>query len=63
VDPASLRERWLALVEPVLNEATLRRPVDGWAPSGGRVGLHTEHFGFLITEMQGLRRAHPGATW
>jgi ring-1,2-phenylacetyl-CoA epoxidase subunit PaaC len=58
-----LRSAWLALVEAVLAEATLERPADGWRPSGGRHGLHTEHFGFLLAEMQVLHRAHPGATW
>jgi ring-1,2-phenylacetyl-CoA epoxidase subunit PaaC len=63
VDPAELREPWLATVEPVLTEATLERPPDGWAPDGGRHGLHTEHLSYLLAEMQVLHRAHPGATW
>jgi len=71
VDPATLREPWLRAVEPVLAEATLRRPADpdgaggsaDWAPEGGRRGLHTEHLGYLLAEMQALHRAHPGASW
>ena len=58
-----LREPWLKTVEPVLVEATLTRPADGWAPTGGRQGIHTEHMGYLLAEMQHLRRSHPGATW
>lgn len=63
-----LRGDWLALVEPVLAEATLRRPADGWAPhaahgGGGRAGRHTEHLSYLLAEMQALHRAHPGARW
>jgi ring-1,2-phenylacetyl-CoA epoxidase subunit PaaC len=58
-----LRSAWLTLVDGVLAEATLDRPADGWAPTGGRNGLHTEHLGFLLAEMQVLHRAHPGATW
>lgn len=61
--PASLREAWLAIVEPVLAEATLQRPADGWGPGGGRDGLHTEHLSYLLAEMQVLHRAHPGASW
>ncbi|HEX5596289.1 MAG TPA: 1,2-phenylacetyl-CoA epoxidase subunit PaaC [Micromonosporaceae bacterium] len=61
--PATLRDGWLAIVEPVLAEATLTRPADGWAPSGGRQGLHTEHLSYLLAEMQVLHRAHPGAQW
>ena len=58
-----LRPAWLATVEPVLDEATLRRPDDGWAPTGGRHGLHTEALSYLLAEMQVLHRAHPGARW
>jgi ring-1,2-phenylacetyl-CoA epoxidase subunit PaaC len=63
VDPATLRADWLATVEPVLAEATLDRPADGWAPDGGRRGIHTEHLGHLLAELQSLHRAHPGARW
>jgi ring-1,2-phenylacetyl-CoA epoxidase subunit PaaC len=63
VDPASLRDGWLSIVDKVLAEATLQRPPDGWQPTGGRRGVHTESFGYLIAEMQHLHRAYPGATW
>jgi ring-1,2-phenylacetyl-CoA epoxidase subunit PaaC len=63
VDPATLRDGFLATVEPVLVEATLERPADGWAPTGGRTGVHTEHLSRLLAEMQVLHRAHPGAQW
>jgi ring-1,2-phenylacetyl-CoA epoxidase subunit PaaC len=63
VDPAGLRPAWLSIVEPVLAEATLTRPEDGWAPAGGREGRHTEHLSYLLGEMQVLHRAHPGAVW
>lgn len=62
-DPALLRAPWLALVEPVLAEATLRRPTDGWAPAGGREGRHTETFGAQLAQMQYVHRAHPGVRW
>jgi ring-1,2-phenylacetyl-CoA epoxidase subunit PaaC len=58
-----LRESWLSTVEPVLATAMLDRPADGWIPSGGRSGLHTEHLSYLLAEMQVLHRAHPGARW
>jgi ring-1,2-phenylacetyl-CoA epoxidase subunit PaaC len=63
VNPATLRTAWLERVEKVLAEATLVRPADGWAPTGGRAGLHTEHLSYLLDELQVLHRAHPGATW
>ncbi|WFE59124.1 1,2-phenylacetyl-CoA epoxidase subunit PaaC [Micromonospora sp. WMMD712] len=63
VDPAGLRGEFDAYVGPVLAEATLTRPADGWAPAGGRAGVHTEHLSYLLAEMQVLHRAHPGAQW
>src|SRR4029077_14333234 len=62
-DPALLRSAWTASVDPVLSEATLEPPSTSWTPTGGRRGLHTERFGYLLAEMQHLHRAHPGARW
>jgi ring-1,2-phenylacetyl-CoA epoxidase subunit PaaC len=62
-DPTSLRATWNALIEDVFARATFARPRDGWMQSGGRSGGHTEHFGFLLAEMQFLQRTYPGATW
>ena len=61
--PPWQREQWLARVEPVIAEATLTRPADAWAPTGGRSGRHTEALGYLLAEMQHLHRSHPGVTW
>lgn len=63
IDLSTLRTRWSSTVEKILAEATLARPEDGWAPTGGRQGSHTEAFGYLIAEMQSLHRMHPGARW
>jgi ring-1,2-phenylacetyl-CoA epoxidase subunit PaaC len=58
-----LRERWLADIDAILINATLDKPEDGWMASGGKAGRHTEHFGYLLAEMQYLQRSHPGASW
>ncbi|MEV0809372.1 1,2-phenylacetyl-CoA epoxidase subunit PaaC [Micromonospora sp. NPDC050200] len=63
VDPATLRADFDTCVSAVLDEATLTRPQTGWAPAGGRDGVHTEDLSYLLAEMQVLHRAHPGATW
>ena len=61
--PEALRSGWENSVQRVLEESTLRRPDIAWQPSGGRQGLHTEPFGYMIAEMQHLHRSHPGARW
>ncbi|GGM32504.1 phenylacetate-CoA oxygenase subunit PaaI [Micromonospora sonchi] len=63
IDPATLRGDFDATVAAVLAEATLAVPQSGWAPAGGRDGVHTEHLSYLLAEMQVLHRAHPGARW
>ncbi|WP_319459719.1 1,2-phenylacetyl-CoA epoxidase subunit PaaC [Micromonospora sp. RTP1Z1] len=63
VDQATLRADFDTVVSAVLDEATLTRPADGWAPAGGRDGVHTEQLSYLLAEMQVLHRAHPGAKW
>jgi len=62
-DAPELRAAWLSTVDGVLTEAMLRRPEDGWQPTGGRDGRHTEALSYLLAEMQVLHRAHPGAHW
>jgi ring-1,2-phenylacetyl-CoA epoxidase subunit PaaC len=62
-DPTILRADWGKTVDAVLAEATLNRPADGWMQSGGRHGRHSEHFGYILAEMQFLQRAYPGARW
>jgi ring-1,2-phenylacetyl-CoA epoxidase subunit PaaC len=45
-------------------QATLRLPADPPFPAtGGRHGVHTEHLDHLLSEMQCVARAHPGASW
>jgi ring-1,2-phenylacetyl-CoA epoxidase subunit PaaC len=71
VDPAEAREEVDAVLDEVLARATLTRPaVPPAGPIGGpahgragRQGLHTEHLGHVLAEMQSLARQHPGATW
>lgn len=63
VNVPGLRAQWDALVDDALAEATLARPPAGGYVTQGKNGLHSEHLGFVLTEMQSLARAHPNATW
>jgi ring-1,2-phenylacetyl-CoA epoxidase subunit PaaC len=62
-DPVALRHLWEGSVEGLLARATLRRPPDGWTQTGGRRGVHSEHLGVMLAEMQVLPRTYPGARW
>jgi len=58
-----LAAQWSARVERDLSEATLTRPATGPYPWHGKRGVHTEHLGHLLGEMQHLQRTYPGACW
>ena len=60
---ASLRAAWLHTVEPPLRSAQLTIPGNTWPQTGGRQGMHSEHMGFLLAEMQFVQRAYPGQAW
>jgi ring-1,2-phenylacetyl-CoA epoxidase subunit PaaC len=63
VEGASLEQGWGALVRPVLDEARLSVPPASAFRSRGRLGLHSEHMGHLLSEMQYMQRAYPDAQW
>jgi len=60
---AELREPWLAELQPVWAEATLRQPADVPFIATGTQGRHSEHMGFILAEMQSLQRRYPGGRW
>ena len=63
VDCSPLKSEWDKIIDDVLAEATLKRPEDTYMTSGGREGIHTEHLGHLLSDMQYLQRAYPDAKW
>jgi ring-1,2-phenylacetyl-CoA epoxidase subunit PaaC len=58
-----LQEPWLAEMDQVLAEAALAVPKATTFRSTGRRGVHSEHMGHLLAEMQHLQRAYPGGVW
>ncbi len=63
-DLAALRPAYDARIQAVMAEATLALPDSRFAHKGGKTGTrHSEHLGHILTEMQWLQRAYPGAAW
>ena len=60
---AALRVDWQAIVEPVFADAGLQVPAAGAFRSTGSRGVHSEHMGYLLAEMQTLQRSFPGGVW
>jgi ring-1,2-phenylacetyl-CoA epoxidase subunit PaaC len=47
----------------VLDRATLKQPDNDWMQEGGKQGRHTEHLGYILTELQFMQRAYPNMKW
>jgi ring-1,2-phenylacetyl-CoA epoxidase subunit PaaC len=62
-DVRAFQAPWDTAVNAVLGEAMLSRPGETFVRKGGKQGVHTEHFGRLLAEMQFLQRAYPDAKW
>jgi ring-1,2-phenylacetyl-CoA epoxidase subunit PaaC len=62
-DLTELKSLWMNKVKHVLDEATLNMPENGYMQQGGKTGVHTEHLGYMLAEMQYLQRQYPGQTW
>ena len=58
-----LRAAWDTTVDETFESATVVRPDDDFQTSGGRQGMHTEHLGRMLAEMQWMQRSYPGLTW
>ena len=60
---AKVKHIWDDTVSTLLKEATLVKPDEAFLMSGGRQGIHTQHMGYLLAEMQILPRSMPGCDW
>lgn len=60
---AALKEPWLAELGAWLDDATLSMPNESRFLGTGRRGVHSEHLGYLLAEMQHLQRSYPGGAW
>jgi len=58
-----LKEAWESEVKTIFAEAGLTVPEEAWMHDGGKRGVHSEHLGYLLAEMQFLQRAYPGQEW
>jgi len=63
IDLTTLFDDWKKYVSNVLQQATLELPSHSFKLEGGRTGMHSEHLGYLLAEMQYMQRAFPNLTW
>lgn len=58
-----LKQQFDEHVQRVFDEATLTVPQGAFMQLGGKSGRHTEHFGYILAELQYMQRAYPGLEW
>lgn len=63
VDLSKLKDTYYKKVTEVLEEATLTVPESKYFQKGGKQGIHTEHLGYLLSDLQYMQRAYPGMNW
>lgn len=63
VDVSLLKDVYYEKVSALLKEATLTVPESKYFQKGGKSGIHTEHMGYLLADMQYMQRAYPNMKW
>ena len=63
VDVTKLKETYYKQVSALLNEAALETPESKWFQKGGKEGIHTEHLGYLLSDLQYMQRTYPNMEW
>ena len=63
VDLNSIKARVEERRSAIIQEATLEEPSATWFQSGGKKGVHSEHLGFILADLQYYQRAYPNSVW
>ncbi len=63
IDFTGIKNAWYEKVRNIFDEATLVLPEKVFMQTGGKEGKHTEHLGYILTELQYMQRAYPGCEW
>jgi ring-1,2-phenylacetyl-CoA epoxidase subunit PaaC len=63
VDVTKLKENYYKQVNELLEESNLEIPESKYFQKGGKQGIHTEHFGYLLSDLQYMQRTYPNMEW
>lgn len=62
-DNEAIQKKWNNTTSRVLDEAGLIIPSNNWKFEGGRLGIHSEHMGYILADLQYMQRAYPNMEW
>jgi ring-1,2-phenylacetyl-CoA epoxidase subunit PaaC len=63
VDVTLLKDSFYKKINEILEEATLKTPESKYFQKGGKLGIHSEHMGYLLADMQYMQRSFPNMSW
>lgn len=63
VDVTSFKEEYYLAISETLTLASLVVPTNTWFQKGGKQGVHTEHMGYLLSDLQYMQRTYPNMNW
>lgn len=63
VDVSKLKKNYYREVSELLEEATLQVPDSTYFTRGGKKGIHSEHMGYLLADLQYMQRTYPNMEW
>ena len=63
VDVTKLKNNYYSHINNILLEATLEIPESKWFQTGGKEGIHSEHLGYLLSDLQYMQRTYPNMEW
>jgi len=63
VDITKLKDSYYQTVNNVLELAALKVPELKFYQKGGKQGIHTEHMGYILSDLQYMQRAYPDMEW
>ncbi len=63
VDVTQLKSAYYEKIKAILEEATLNIPDHKWFRKGGKEGIHSEHMGYLLSDLQYMQRTYPDMKW
>ncbi|GAA4275814.1 phenylacetate-CoA oxygenase subunit PaaC [Aquimarina mytili] len=63
VDVSLIKDKYYQKIKEVLEEATLKVPETKWFQKGGKQGIHSEHMGYLLADLQYMQRTYPNMKW
>ncbi len=63
IDRKNLEANWNLEVQTFLNKSEMSFPDSQLQIRGGRNGIHTEHLGHMLSDMQYIQRSMPGLEW